>query len=366
MSDTRVAAGTSRVAEDVGWFIGALLSVGSAVAAMKFDTPVDRALPLVVFAIFVWSWSVRKTVWWPLVQLAIPLAVAFELLPVDEHARLSAIGLATGFAFAVALLCNREMTPAHAALYTTSAVALLRWIPWRDVRAFRELFVLAGAFAILWAFRRALSPIAITIAVAAAFVTPAIPLRTLAFPYLIAVLVIVARVERLRAPLAGAAIGALIVAFFPWSGIVARGLQFLLMRHRSDAPREEVRVALAPSESFDLWLPPRATSVILSGANISRLRPGTVVGSIEPGHVVLRVGDVADWGYMRREHFFASRNHLPRDPAGRIRDYGYSSWIDGAARIPLPLRNGTIRLTADPRLPADARLQIESLEFAER
>ena len=363
---SRIAGVRSRVAEEVVWFIGAALSVSAAIGAMRFETPVDRALPVVVLFILGWSWCVRETGWMAAVQLAIPVVIACALLPLDTRIRLAAIGLATGFAFAAALLADREVTVRRAAFYIASAIVLLRWIPWADVRILRELLVLGGALAILWALRHTPGPIAISIAIVAALVTPAFPLRAIAVPYLVAVLVVIARVERVRAPLVGTAICAAVVALFPWSGIVARGLPFLLMRHGGDAPREEIRIALAPGESFDVWLPPHSQSLIVSGANVSRMRRGTVVGWIEPGHVALRIGDIADWGYMRRDHFFSSRNHLPRDPAGKIRDYGYSAWIDGAARIPLPVPTGTIRVSADPHLPAAARLQIESLEMAER
>ena len=332
---------------------------------MRFDTPVDRWMPVVVLMIVAWSWCVKETRWWPAVQIAIPIVIATALLPLDERMRLAAMALATGAAFAIALLARPEIELRRALFFTASAIVLVRWIPWRDVRPTRELLVMIGALLIVYAFRRerVVTPIAIAVAIVSALVTPAIPLRTVALPYIVALIAAISRVERVRLDLAGAAICAAVLAVFPWSGIAARGLPYLFSRHVEDAPRHDIRTALAPGESINVWLPPYSESLIVSGANVARLQKGTTLGWIEPGHVAVRIGDAADWGYMRREHFFAARNHLPRDPAGKIRDYGYSAWVDGAARIALPRRRGTIRVTAEPRLPKDARMQVEAVEM---
>ena len=109
--------------------------------------------------------------------------------------------------------------------------------------------------------------------------------------------------------------------------------------------------------------PPDATAVILSGANISGLRPGTLAGSIN--NVPIRVGDVADWGFLRRDQFYGSRNRVPNDPAGVLRDYGQNAWIDGAARFPIR-RDAPLHIAADPHLPAGARLQIDAFELVNR
>src|SRR6185295_16627471 len=186
------------------------------------------------------------------------------------------------------------------------------------------------ALLVLVAMRRAparapaphtVSALGVMIAILAAFFTPAIPLRTVALPYLAAIVAPLFRRE--RADVLAAAVIAALVALFPWSGVVARGLPFVLRRTKDEKPRMEIRVSLAPSRSFDVWIEPPAESLILSGANVSRLPRGTILGWIEPGHVALRLGDLADWGYMRRPHFYSSRNGVPRNPAGKIRDYGY-------------------------------------------
>jgi len=350
-----------------------LVCVATSTRAVRFNTPIDRALPLVVLIIFALSWCVRRTRWVAAVQVSIPIAIAFELLPLSETARLLGIGACVGVAFAVALFVEPDVPFVRAAFYLVAALVLLRWIPWSDVPVVRELLALGGALLILLVFRRAparapaphlVSSFGIAVAILAALFTPAIPLRTVALPYLVAIAAWLFR--RVRAEVFAAVLVGAVVSLFPWSGVVARGLPFLLTRHRSEKPRQEIRVSLAPSRSFDVWVEPPAESLILSGANVSRLPRGTIVGWIEPGHVALRLGDLADWGYMRRQHYFTSRNGVPRNPAGTIRDYGYSSWVDGAARVPLPIRRGTIRITADPHLPPSALLQVEAVELSGR
>jgi len=325
-------------------------------------------VPLVVLFVFGWSWCVRKTAWPAAVQLAIPVVIAAELFIADERLRLASIGMATGLAFGAALLAKIEIDLRDALFFTTTALVLVRWLPSRDARMFRELLVLGGAWLIVAAFQRqrVVGPIAIAVAIVAALFTPAIPLRTIALPYVVAILAAIAHVRNVRFNIAGSAICAFVLALFPWSGIVARGASYVATRHRNVQPREGIYAALPAGQSIDVWLPQYAESLIVSGSNTSRLRPGTILGWIEPGHVAIRIGDASDWGYMRREHFFAARNGLPRDPAGKIRDYGYSAWIDGAGRVALPVRRGTIRVAADSRLPRGAMLQVESVELTRR
>ena len=89
-------------------------------------------------------------------------------------------------------------------------------------------------------------------------------------------------------------------------------------------------------------------------------------GFLEPGNSVIRVGDVSDWGYMRREQIYQSRNPLPRDSAGQLRGYGYEAWVDGAGRVPLPRNARSVRVTADAALPEGALVQVERFEIASR
>ncbi|HEX3583812.1 MAG TPA: hypothetical protein VH087_18750, partial [Thermoanaerobaculia bacterium] len=106
--------------------------------------------------------------------------------------------------------------------------------------------------------------------------------------------------------------------------------------------------------------PGDATSIAISAANGFRLKRDRVAGTLNGRP--LTMCDLADWGYMRREQWWRSRNRLPRVPAGIIRGYGYDAWVDGAGRIPLPPHATRIHVAADPHLPADARLQVEAFE----
>jgi hypothetical protein len=150
--------------------------------------------------------------------------------------------------------------------------------------------------------------------------------------------------------------------FFAWSGVVARAFPYFLKRATLERPRSPGADALPANTSVTLEVPPGATSVIISGANVAGLTRGTPLGTIEPGRQIVRIGDVADWGYLRREHFYGTRNPLPRDPAGKLRGYGYAAWVDGAGRVPLPPRARAVRITADAALPPGASLQVEGFE----
>jgi hypothetical protein len=92
--------------------------------------------------------------------------------------------------------------------------------------------------------------------------------------------------------------------------------------------------------------------------------PGGIVGSIDSGsaHRDLRIGDVADFGFLRREQFFFSRNTVPRQPTDDIRGYGQTAWLHGAGRVTVPPAP-ELRITAARDLPPAARLQIESVDF---
>jgi hypothetical protein len=123
-----------------------------------------------------------------------------------------------------------------------------------------------------------------------------------------------------------------------------------------------VNRALAARVSESLEVPQGKDTLIVSGANVSRLPAGTLLGVIEPGSIAVRIGDAADWGILRREHYYGSKHSLPRHPAGRIRDYGYAAWVDGAGRMSLPQGARVIRVTADAALPPGASLQVEGFE----
>jgi hypothetical protein len=167
-------------------------------------------------------------------------------------------------------------------------------------------------------------------------------------------------------PLAYAAALALF-AMWPWSGVVARALPVIA---RYEPPVGEVRVvgiALARGETKSIAIPPaRHVVVIASAANAATMRPGRVIGFVESRPI--RIGEVADFGFTRRPHFFFARNPIPRLSRGDIRGYGATSWLHGAGAIGVaaaaPMRALHFRAADD--LPPDARLQIESIELPAR
>ena len=131
-------------------------------------------------------------------------------------------------------------------------------------------------------------------------------------------------------------------------------------------------MALRRSESVSLDVPRGVRTVMItaSGARMSRMPDGHVVGHIDvPGTDVrrdIRIGDIADFGFMRRDQFLAARNSPPSVATDDIRGIGSTAWLYGAGRIVLSVsqRGSTLmRITAASNLPSDARLQIESIDF---
>jgi hypothetical protein len=118
--------------------------------------------------------------------------------------------------------------------------------------------------------------------------------------------------------------------------------------------------ALKPGEAAEIQVPNDAKSLAVSLANGLELRRGVAVATVDGRRV--KIGDVADWGSMRREVWWRSRNRVPRFPAGVLRGYGYDAWVDGAGSVALPPHATHVRVVADSRLPADARVQIEGFE----
>jgi len=340
-----------------------LLSIALAVVAawasfsvVQFATPVDRALPFLAVVVVALDWAAASSTQdgmrtrLPHSALLAALLMACEVVIADERTRLLAIAIVMAFAFAASFR-------AHPVVLTILAVLVIRWIPLHDVVIWRELIILAAAIAIALVSRNAF------LAVPAALFAPAWPMKITIL--MLAGAALLSATLRRRKPYLDAMVLALIIAFFPWSGLMARGWRFFLQPPRQ-AERRHVYYALRRGESVAFEIPAEAESLIVSGANIQSLRPGTPLGTIEPRAIPIRVGDAADWGFMRREQFFASRNRYPRDPAGRIRGYGWSCWIDGAGRVLLPPGIGTIRVTADSHLPTGAILQIESIEMRPR
>jgi hypothetical protein len=340
---------------------GTLAVAASACAgflAVHHATPIDLALPFLCAIAAVVACASHESL-----LLGVPLLVLIENVFVDERMRLLALGIVVAATFAIALT-RTFMHFVQPHLIAVAAILLLRWIPFSDVRLLRELLLLAFAIAIVELLGR--TPFAIVIGVLTALVTPAVPLRTLALPLAVLIVAGLARffgAPRLRLVWPSAIVIAFVALFFPWSGIMARAFPFFLRPVVPEAPQLRLNYALAPRASQRIEVPDNAIALIVSGANVAKLRRGALLGRIEPGGIDVRVGDASDWGYMRRDHFYGSRNPMPRDVAGKIREWGYAAWIDGAGRVPLPPHVRTITVTGDASLPADASLQVEAFEL---
>ena len=150
---------------------------------------------------------------------------------------------------------------------------------------------------------------------------------------------------------------------WPWSGVVARAMPNFFRAAPPPANAQTVGAALAASQSIEISVPPgtKRAVVVASGANVARLKAGRVIGTVDG--LPIRIGDVADFGFLRREQFFAARNPLPALPVADVRGYGQAAFLYGAGRVLVPQPAATLRIAAAPDLPADARLQVESVGF---
>jgi hypothetical protein len=241
------------------------------------------------------------------------------------------------------------------------------------------------------------SPMNIAVALAVALITPVFPGRAMLYPFILAAVIRIAHpalaalfltmayfdryshaalwivaaiavaipiLRRVRVPVYAVAIG--LFALWPWSGIVARAFPRFLFAAPASGRHEVVGLALGAGESVSIEVREHVHSVgvTTSGANVVRMGPGRIVGTIDSGsaHRDLRIGDVADFGFLRREQFFFSRNTVPRQPTDDIRGYGQTAWLHGAGRVTVPPAP-ELRITAARDLPPAARLQIESVDF---
>lgn len=356
-SDSAHEPSLNRRPQQLGWIV-AIVAIGWFVhEAVRFDTPIDRALPVVAVLLTVVAWVSRS---W--LTAAIPLLVVVELFVPDERLRLIAFGAVAAVTIAVALVVtDRPRREGATLLVVAIAIVLLRWIPVGHVALWRESVLLVTGTAIAAALGS--TPFAAAVAIIAALLPPLVPLRTLAFPLAVLVSAGVLRMfglPRIHLRIAGAAVVAGSMLFFPWSGLLVRAPRLLLVPWTPAVHRAYVGAALHPGNSMSLDVPTNATALIASGANVSRLRGGTVIGRIDGAPIT--IGQIADWGFLRREHRRNARNPLPRDPAGILRGYGYDAWVDGAGRIPLPPGARTIVVTVERNLPPDAALQVEGFE----
>lgn len=334
-------------------------------------TSLDRSLALIASALAVAAWCIRDSRWFIAVQCSIPLLIGCAIIVGDPRLRAIGFGAVAACAFCGALLAAGRMSAQRMALFVIAGVALLRWIAREKVEVGREGLIAIGCVLVALAVGRTAWGVAL--ALMAALFAPAIPSRTVAIPYIAALVVWIIRIVLLglwrreavnvRAVVDAVAVLliAIMILLFPWSGIAARTLPYF-WRGAPGADRVPLHYALVPGQTIDINVPEGGRTLVVSAANALSMKPGTILGRIEPGPTI-RIGDVADWGYARRDQYWKSADVLPRKPAGVIHGYGYDAWIDGAGAIALSPRARRIRVTADRSLPADARLQIEFIEL---
>jgi hypothetical protein len=379
----------------------------------------------------------------------VPLLIVVAMTLTDERTRLLAYGVIVAVAYGIAAIAAATserprpagwlggVPPAYVGL-TVVGIVLLRWIPLQDVRIVRELVVLAGAMALLFAMPRQRdaggSPAFLIAVLAVAVATPVRAGAMTFLPFAVALLVLVLRVlgvsgsrssvaeehlatsrprdlataamaavfllcayfaryslatvyvaaaivflvpllDRVR-PLAYAA-AIVVFALWPWSGIVARALPLVRNYEPPGGGTQPIARTLATAESLSIAVPPHVRNVVVtaSGGQVARFRTGRVIGAIEAtdlrGRVTvrpIRIGDVADFGFMRREQFFGSRNPLPRFSPGEIHDFGANAWVWGAGRTTVACAAdiASLRVIAAADLPPQSHLQIDSVEFPAR
>ena len=371
-------------------YVASALLSAAALYVVCSGTPVDRAMPFVGVVVVFLAFVARCES----IEICVPLLVAAAVALPEERMRLLAYGVivAGAFAAAVAVVPRRFV---ESAAITIAAVLVLRWIPWANVELVRELVVLAGALAVLLA-----APRSIVGAVAVALVTPTHPGKALLYPFIVAAIVFVARsvpvatgvavallaaahfardehaplwvaaavavamplLARARVALPAYVAAIALFVLWPWSGLVARAMPNFFRAVPPTLAARTVGVALAASQSIDVAVPPgtRRAIVLASGANVVRFKEGRVIGSVND--TPIRIGDVADFGFMRREQFFTARNPLPRRPVADIRGYGQAAFLYGAGFIVVPGAE-SLHIAAAGDLPPNARLQVESVEF---
>ena len=363
------------------WLAFAIVMTIASYFVAPAATPIDRALPFVVVLISTCGFIAQR---FPaFFQIAALLLFAPAIFIADEHTRLLAYGLVAAAAFAFALAIANV---AHASVaLTVIGVLLLRWIPLSQVIVWREVIVMIGAVVLVTVGRLKPAP---TLAIA--LLTPIFPAKMLLFPFVVAILLLLP-IPRLAIAAAFAVVGyyarysitilcivliiavlwdqrhllnvpayAAAIALFavwPWSGIVARAFPAILFAEPPSPKSQPVWVALSRGETFTIDVP-RSATVTASGANAASLPAGRIVGWIDG-----RAADVPDFGFMRREHFFSSRNRPPRTPLADIHDYGAASWLHTAGRIRVAAPANTLRISAAPDLPPRTKLQIEAVEF---
>jgi hypothetical protein len=337
----------------VFWIVAGTLSFWACARLGVTATPIDRALPWIALIVTAVAWLADSYA----VQCAVPLMIAAAICFPDEHTRLTAYGAIVAVAFCGAIMSVEVLDFPRTAGFAIAGTALIRWIAREHFQFFREAIVLVGVIVIVAVAKK--SRLTIALAMIAALYTPAIPIRTLAIPFLIAIVAYALRPLSPQSSVLSLLIIAIMLTLFPYSGILARTPRYL--RYGKPAIDRVNRYwAMKPGESIDAEVPPGAHAVIVSLSNGARLDRHAVVGRL--GDRELHAGDLADWGFARREQWWRSTNRLPRHAAGRIRGYGYDGWVDGAVRVAIPGDAKTIHVDVDPHLPPQTLLQVEAFE----
>ena len=350
----------------IRWSLTAGAVALAAGLVVHYPTPIDQALPFLAAIV-----TLLAALSYPAVMASVPLLLAIEMAVPDETLRLALFGLVMAASFFVAVVAfgdrsdgRRPRFPALAV--ALSALVLLRWIPIADTGLAAEILLLVLAAGIVVTLGS--TPFAVAVAVGVALFTHLPPGRSLWFP--IAVLFAagigrIAGVSRIRIAWPSAFVVSALVLFFAWSGVVAKAPRYLLMTAGSPRPRVEIGRALTAGQGLVLEVPRNARSLVLTATNASMLSDGVVLGRVDTGStsIPVTIGSVADWGYMRREHFAGARNPLPDDPAGTVQGWGYAAWVHGAGRIALPDGTSALRITADRRLAPGVTLLVERFEL---
>src|SRR5207248_3100598 len=204
---------------------------------------------------------------------AIPLLVACAVCFPDAHTRLLGYGVVMAAAFCGALFAIEKWTFLHCAGLVLIGIGLLRWIARERIEVWREIVIVAGALLIVAVMKK--SPLAVALALAAAFLTPGIPTRTLLIPFAVAAIAWIMRVELVVIP---AFVTASMLILFPWSGVAARALPYFF-RATPAVRLAPLNFALRPGQSIDIDVPNNAKSLAISAANGFRLKRDQVAGT---------------------------------------------------------------------------------------
>jgi hypothetical protein len=277
------------------------------------------------------------------------------------------------------------------------AIALVRWIPFHDVTIWRELVVLVGVL-LVFATTDSRGRLSSTAAIAVAVVTPAYPARGLLFPFVIAAcnlipppfrlglavvfagavpfarysfapLLIVAAIACAmplieRIPVIPQTAAVALFALWPWSGVLARSLPALLRATHSSAEKLDRTIVAPQSVSVPVPRGAKKVTITMAAGRAQHLWPHAVLGHVAMNGATtdFAVGDIADFGFMRREHFLTAHNAPARVPVDDVHDFGASAWLNGAGRVTLPVPAGVPVLYVTAVRPG-ITLHIESIEF---